>query len=149
MIPIITKMNQIHHQNLIMKIEKFINVDGDYEVQIAERNLVLRLTPLRYKIITKSIKKWNYQNKFPIIFPTTDYLCNGASWNNESFSTINKSLAKYFCNRRSSNSHNVPFLVLLIHQYQKDGLVYQLHGSSNILLSDLGKISNIKIDYLK
>lgn len=48
-----------------MKIEKFINVDGDYEVQIAERNLVLRLTPMRYKIITKSIKKWNYQNQFP------------------------------------------------------------------------------------
>jgi hypothetical protein len=91
----------------------------------------------------------NYNGNFPIILPNSDYLCNGASWNNASFATINKSLAKYFCNRRSSNSRNVRFLVLLIHQYQKDGLVYQLHGSSNILLSDLGKISNIKIDYLK
>jgi hypothetical protein len=90
-----------------------------------------------------------FEGEFPIIFPNSDYICNGSSVNNEGFATINKSLAKYFCNRSSSNFRKVRCIVLLIHQYQKDGLVYQLYGSSNILLSDLGKISNIKIDYLK
>ena len=93
-----------------------------------------------------------------IIIPNSHYLCGGASWNNENFSTINKSLAKYFCKRgrartnelqRGLSPRRIPVLVILLHQYQNDGLVYQLFGSSNILLSDLGKMSSIKIDYSK
>ena len=153
--------NKLSYDLLIQFLNKSYNLVFKFKIN-TDNNLVLNIDEINktncnngYQmdlangLIPFASPNLNYQNKFPIIFPTTDYLCNGASWNNESFSTINKSLAKYFCNRRSSNSHNVPFLVLLIHQYQKDGLVYQLHGSSNILLSDLGKISNIKIDYLK
>jgi len=82
-----------------------------------------------------------------IIIPNSRYLCGGG--NNESFPTINKSLAKYFCKRRSTNNRQIPVLIILLHQYQNDGLVYQLFGSSNILLSDLGKMSSIKIEYSK
>lgn len=76
------------------------------------------------------------KNRFPIIIPNGYY--------------INKSLKRYWVRRQSFMARsNSGLLVLLIHQYQKDGLVYQLYGSSNILLNDLGKISNIKVEYLK
>lgn len=151
--------NKLSYDLLIQFLNKSYNEVFKFKIN-TDNNLVLNIDEINKTNCNNSYKmdlanglipfaSPNLNYKFPIILPTSDYLCNGASWNNESFSTINKSLAKYFCNRRSSNSRNVPFLVLLIHQYQKDGLVYQLHGSSNILLSDLGKISNIKIDYLK
>lgn len=153
--------NKLSYDLLIQFLNKSYNEVFKFKIN-TDNNLVLNIDEINktncnnnYKmdlangLIPFASPNLKNEGTFPIILPNSDYLCNGASWNNENFPTINKSLAKYFCNRRSSNSRNVPFLVLLIHQYQKDGLVYQLHGSSNILLSDLGKISNIKIDYLK
>jgi hypothetical protein len=87
------------------------------------------------------------QYSLPVIFSNSDYLCRGSSTNNELFPTINKSLSKYLCERRFQYKNKNPYLIILLHQYQKDGLVYQLFGSSKISLSDLGKISSIKIEY--
>jgi hypothetical protein len=153
--------NELSYDLLIQFLNKSYNEVFKFKIN-TDNNLVLNIDEINktncrndYKmnlangLIPFASPNLKFEGEFPIIFPNSDYICNGSSVNNEGFATINKSLAKYFCNRSSSNFRKVRCIVLLIHQYQKDGLVYQLYGSSNILLSDLGKISNIKIDYLK
>lgn len=48
-----------------MKLNKFIEKRGDYDGRIAEKEIIVRLTPLRYKLLTKSVKNWNYNHKYP------------------------------------------------------------------------------------
>lgn len=85
--------------------------------------------------------------ELPIIYPESDYLCVGSSLNNESFPTINKSLARYFCKRRNTQENRIPFLVILLHEYINGGLVYQIKGRSNVTLNDINQISSIQIIY--
>jgi len=129
-----------------------INTDNNLALNIDEINTLDckngNKKNLENGLIPFSSPNIQYPEDRNIIIPENpNYLCGGYSLNNENFRTINKSLAKYFCNRRSTNNRQIPFLIILLHQYQKDGLVYQLFGSSHIKLSDLGKISSIKIDY--
>ena len=141
------KFNIITDNKLILNIDEINGIDcsGSYQTVLAN-GLIPFASPDKYVDIYSI-----YGNKkFPIIFTNPyNYLCGGSSLNNTRFPAINKSLARYFCERESSHSRETPFLILLMHLYQKDGLVYQMSVCSDILLSDLGKISNIKIDYLK
>jgi hypothetical protein len=130
-----------------IEVFKFkINTDNNLELKINEINKIIcrggREKNLAYGAIPfASSPKLECYEMFPILLPPN-------RWENGHL--IFKSLNNYFAKRQSvPQRQSVPHLVILIHQYQKDGLVYQLNGNSNISLSDLGKISNIKIDYLK
>ncbi len=129
----------ITNDNLVLDIDerKMMECKGQYK-QIEANGLLPFASP---QLI--------YGDVFPIVFSNSDYLCGGSSLGNPNFPTINKSLAKYLCDRGSFNVNTYSYFVILTHQYQKDGLVYRLKGSSNIPLTELSKISNIKIDYVK
>jgi hypothetical protein len=134
-----------------------INTDNNLVLNIDEINQIDlydgRKDPLVYRdfykkaqangLIPFATPNIREEKKFPIIIPIADYFCLGL----DIHETINRSLAKYLCDRYYFQKPSP--LVILIHQYQKDGLVYQLNGSSSISLSDLKKVSKIKIDYFK
>lgn len=48
-----------------MKLNKFIEKRSDYDYTESEKEIIVRLTPLRYKLLTKGVKKWNYNHKYP------------------------------------------------------------------------------------
>lgn len=68
-----------------------------------------------------------------------NFLCMGSSLNNENFPSINKNLAKYFCQRRKSGIEFL-LLVMLTHKYIEDGLIYRLNGSTDLTIEELSKI---------
>lgn len=90
--------------------------------------------------------EFKYDEDLIIGFTNDDFLCMGSSLNNENFPTINKNLAKYFCQRRKSGD-KFPLLVLLTHKYIEDGLVYRLNGSTDLTIEEVSKISTLKIEY--
>ena len=48
-----------------MNLNKFSEKSGDYDYVELTRNLVVRITPLRYKLITKSVRTWNFKHRYP------------------------------------------------------------------------------------
>lgn len=125
-----------------------IKTDSDIDLKIDKINMLecsnKSVIPLCNGLIPFSSPEITTNPSLPIIIPAGDYICNSQI----DVGTINKSLAKYICSRRTSYFKS-PFRVLLVHQYQKNGLIYKLSGSSNISLGDLGKISKISIEYIK
>lgn len=103
------------------------------------------ITPAKVLMLSGK-NEFKYGEDLRIGFTDADFLCMGGSQNNENFPTINKNLAKYFCQRRKSGDE-FPLLVLLTHKYIEDGLVYRLNGSTDLTLEELSKISTLKIEY--
>ena len=48
-----------------MKLNKFIEKRSDYDYTESEKEIIVRLTPLRFILLTKGVKKWNYNHKYP------------------------------------------------------------------------------------
>jgi len=59
-----------------MKNEKFKNVDLDFDYRVSEMTMEGRLTPNRYKTLTKFVKKWNYNHKAPYGISENGYAYN-------------------------------------------------------------------------
>jgi hypothetical protein len=90
----------------------------------------------------------NIKNPLPDVFPLYNYSNpNQKCGFGYQHLPVNKEVAKYLCEREKSELRETPYLLILHHQYKKDGLVYKLDGNFNISLSDLGKMSTITIDY--
>jgi len=59
-----------------MKLNKFIKKRSDYDYTESEKEIIVRLTPLRYKLLTKGVKKWNYNHKYPYGISPNGYAYN-------------------------------------------------------------------------
>jgi hypothetical protein len=117
---------------------------------ITDNNLVLNIDEIDKFDCKNGNQRYFANGIMPIGSPMNDRLYINAK--RETIPVIFPDLPKYFpkyFNNRSNSSiyRKVPFFVISMHQYQKDGLIYQLHAKSNIILRDLGKISKIAIDY--
>lgn len=125
-----------------------LNIDNYLTMRCDESQ---RGKQLSWGVIPFFIPDENLYDRYnrPIIQTINDLKCYGSSGSNESYSISLKALEKYVDQRCSSNRKDIPVLNFITHNYQKNGLIYCINASSELKLSDLGKISNIKIEYIK
>ena len=60
----------------MLNFRKFQEKDGDFDYRIAERVVVGRLTPLRYKVLTRMVRKFNSNAQYPYGISPNGYAYN-------------------------------------------------------------------------